>query len=263
MPLMNIIMDVTLILFSVGALIIALWCLFFMVPVKRFWERMETLGGGLKGIEGYVDEVHRDLCQKLSEMETMMRQQVSQAQETTQEAVDQAAEDGRKASRELDRLRADLQALQAELRDTATNSTRMTHNVEALSKRLGSLQDEFTSLDVKLEQSVKQRTMESFKELEATVLSALDAIQEEMVGKPLRRQGEPHSTVPFPRPTGMRTENSPRNANGNGGQKVKIEPLFDNLGGVEGPEEVAEPEEPEEETVEAVDEPEAQDGDEN
>jgi cytochrome c556 len=251
--------DVTLILFSVGALVIALWCLFFMVPVKRFWERMEALGGGLKGIEGYVDEVHKDLCQKLSEMETMMRQQVSQAQESTQEAVEQAAEDGKAARNELDRLRGDLQALQAELRDAAKNSNRMTHNVEALSKRLSALQDEFVSLDVKLERSVKQRVMDSFKDLEATVLSALDAIQEEMLGKPRRRQDGGTTTVQFPRTTPLRNEPSPRNAEGNGTSRVKIEPLFENISESDEPESgEPEPEEPVE-TAEAADDAEPED----
>jgi cytochrome c556 len=245
--------DVTLILFSVGALVIALWCLFFMVPVKRFMERIEALGGGLKGIEGHVEKVHSDLCQKLSEMETTMRQKVSQAEEKTQEAVDQAVEDGKKARSELDQLRRDLQSLQAELRKTARDSNEMTHSMETLTRRLSALQDEFASLDVKLEQSVKQRVAESFKDVEATVLSALDAIQEEMVGQPVMRTGQPSdgNTVQFPR----RTRRKP-GAKGNGegdGDRMKIEPLFDNLGNErERPQPDAEDEEPEQEPDDGV-----------
>jgi cytochrome c556 len=225
-------MDVTLILFSVSAL--------FMVPVKRFWERMETLGGGLKGIEGYVDEVHKDLCQKLSEMETSMRQQVSQAQESTQEAVEKAAEDGKKARQELDRLRAELKNLEQELRQASGSSTRVSHNVDALGKRLSTLQDEFASLDTKLEQSVKQRVMESCRDMESTVLSALDAVQEEMLGRPLQRHEGKSPRMPIrPRSTPRRNAGPPAGGRKEDKQNGKIKSLFDNLGPDEQPQEEA------------------------
>lgn len=216
--------ELVLIAFSVGALLIALWCLFFMVPVKRFWERVEALGGGLKGIEGYVDEVHKEICGKLSEMETAVRHQIGQAQEETQEAVDKAAEDGRQARRDLERLRADLQSLQAELRGAARDSTRVTHSLEALTKRLTSLQDDFNSLDVKLRESVRQLVADSFKSVEATVLSALDAIQEEMLTEPRPASGPSQGGSPFRRSQRpARTNGSNGGANGS---KVIVAPLF-------------------------------------
>ena len=55
--------------FSCLSLVIALYCLLFMVPVKRFWERIRTLGGGLKGIEAHVDGVRSKVSRRLEEVE--------------------------------------------------------------------------------------------------------------------------------------------------------------------------------------------------
>jgi hypothetical protein len=219
--------ELVLIAFSVGALLIALYCLFFMVPVKRFWEKMEALGGGLKGIEGYVDEVHTEICQKLSEMETAVRHQIGQAQEETQEAVEKASDDGKQARKELERLRADLQSLQAELRGAARDSTRVTQSVDALTKRLAGLQEDFNSLDVKLRESVRQLVAESFKSVEATVLNALDTLRDEMLGEPHRSSASPTSPASNP----FRRSQRPKPPNGgNGGpangSKVIVAPLF-------------------------------------
>ena len=86
---------------------------------------------------------------------------------------------------------------------------------------------------MKLRESVRQLVGESFKSVESTVLSALDAIQEEMLsGSP---QPAP-AAAPFPhrpRPT--------RPAAGDGRRRSEriIEPLFAGLneGGAEGKEE--------------------------
>ena len=121
--------EVILIIFSCGALIIALYCLFFMVPVKRFWERIDSLGGGVKGVEAYVDGIRDEVSRRFSEIENSVRQQMSQAQENALDAVEKVAEDSRQARRDLERMRGDLQALQAELRTAAADSGKVGRSV--------------------------------------------------------------------------------------------------------------------------------------
>jgi hypothetical protein len=82
------------------------------------------------------------------------------------------------------------------------------------------------------------------------VLSALDAVQEEMLGRPLQRESGGSNTVQF-RKSPRRGPTRRRGREGDDGPKVKIEPLFENLeqgsepapaeGADEEPDEEAEP----------------------
>jgi len=214
--------EVVLIIFSCASLITALYCLFFMVPVKRFWERIDSLGGGVKGVEAYVDGVHDEVRRKLSEMESSVRHQISQARESSNEAVARLAKDSRQARRDMERFRGDLQSLQAELRTAAADSGKLGQAVESLSNRLHQIQDDLDGLDVKLRESVRQLVAESFKSVESTVLSALDAIQEEMIALGPR----PHAT---PAPFGPHRPSRPQagtDRNGRSDPHAIIEPLF-------------------------------------
>ena len=214
--------QIVLICFSCGALVIALYCFLFMVPVKRFWERIDSLGGGMKGIEAYVDGVHDDMRHKLSMISESVQERLTRAEESSQAAVERVATETQAARRDFERLRRDLQSLQADLRAAAADGGRMARNIESLNQRIEELRGDFDALDANLQKAVRECVTESFSTVESTVLSALDAIQEEMLG---REPGEPAS--------GRRLTPHQRTTPGGGafgarasGPPNKIEPLF-------------------------------------
>lgn len=225
---------VVLIVFCCASLIISLYCLFFMVPVKRFWERIRSLGGGMEGIEAHVHGVRDEIGRRLSELESSTQQQVAQSRESAQSSLDRLARESRETQRGLEKLRKDLQALQAELRQTAADSMKVAQGVESLTEQLHQLRGDFDALDVELRESVRQLVAGSFNSVESTVLSALEAIQGEIVygasksserPKPFRPdQGRPRPTPPFGRSPGRR---SPDNI-------ITVQPLFEDLREDEG-----------------------------
>ncbi len=170
-----------LIVVSFGSLIVALYCLFFMVPVKRFWERIHSLGGGMKGIESHVDGVRDEVGGRLARLEEGMQHQISESREAAEGALDKFARDNRGLHRELEGLRKDLQSLQAELRDSSADIMKVARSTDSLTRRLEQLRSDFDTLDPELRSSMRQLVADSFSTVESTVLSALEAVQEEML----------------------------------------------------------------------------------
>jgi hypothetical protein len=219
---------VVLILVSFGALIIALYCLFFMVPVKRFWERIRSLGGGMKGIEAHVDGVRNEIRGRLDAVEKAAEQCVAQAGQASEAVTSRLAREQREVKREMERFRADLQSLQAELRQTANDTMKAQQSCEALAKRVERLLGDFDALDVELRESVRQLVAESISTVESTVLSALEAMQEEIVyvanGVPEPRENGPNRSHTTSRPSGWTP--APRRTHDN---IITMEPLFARL----------------------------------
>ena len=163
-------MAVVLIFVAFGSLIIALYCLFFMVPVKRFWERINSLGGGMKGIEAHLSGVRDEFARRLNELESSTGQQIEEGRQAAQATLDRLGRDCRGVQREMEVLRKELESLQA-----VAQSTR------SLTRELQQLRGDFDGLDVELRESVRQLVADSFASVESTVLSALDAVQEEIL----------------------------------------------------------------------------------
>jgi ABC-type transporter Mla subunit MlaD len=220
---------VVLTLFCCAALIIALYCLFFMVREKRFLERIRSLGGGLKGIESHVNLVRDEISRKLTELESSTQQQVVQTRQTVQDALDRLTRESGDARGELERIRKDLQALRAQLRDTAAESVKVAQGVASVAKQLEQLRSDFDVLDVELRESVRQQVASSFTAVESTVLSALEAIQGEIVygasrppdpGKPFR--GDQEQPRPGPALSRGAARRPPPNI-------ITVQPLFADL----------------------------------
>lgn len=222
--------EIVLIIFSCLALIIALRCLFFMVPLKRFMLHIRSLGGGMQGIEAHVKEVLEEVRGELAQLEAAARQQTGETREAVQGSIDRVARDNRETQRELEKMRKDLQSLQAELRGTASDARKVAQSIEGLTKELQQLRGDFDGLDPELRASVRRLVADSFNTVESTVLSALEAVQEEMlygVSKP------PESTKPFgPRQEPPRPSRSGREPPGTGpGRRTReniitMTPLF-------------------------------------
>ncbi|MHC4592258.1 MAG: hypothetical protein ACYS8L_06135 [Planctomycetota bacterium] len=242
--------QVVLIIVGFGALIIALYCLFFMVPVKRFWERINSLGGGIEGVESHVAGVHDEIAGRLAALEEATREQIAENREAAQSRLERLAKDSRESQRELDRLRKDVQALQAGLRQAGSDDMKVGRSLESLAKQLQQLRGDFDALDVELRESVRQLVSDSFNTVESTVLSALDAVQEEILygaSEPSSRSTkalQPRQKPDRRPPSGFGgAERSP------GDKIIPIEPLF---AGLHPNEEVAEPEKEESSGEESV-----------
>jgi outer membrane murein-binding lipoprotein Lpp len=250
--------DIVLIVVSIAAFMMALYCVLFMVPVKRFVERINSLGGGMKGIEEHVAGIRDDVQARLAELEQAARQQLAEARQAAAGGLDKLARENRELQRELEKLRKDLQALQAELRATGSDTMRAAQSCDGLSKQIEQLRNDFDALDVELRESVRQLVADSYNTVESTILSALDAVQEEILYGTSGLSGPARALPPRPEPS--------RPAGGSGSERrgrdniIPVGPLFSGLADREvKPEQTPRDEEPgnqePDETPEGDDEP--------
>lgn len=220
--------DTFLLLLCLGAFGMSLWCLLFMAPLtrlKRFMATIDSLGGGMKGIEAHVDGVRDEIKTRLAELEEKARRQVEEARQAATAGLDKLARENRELQREMERLRKDVQSLQAELRATGADTMKVGQSCKALTKQLQQLRSDFDALDVELRESVRQLVADSFSTVESTVLSALDAVQEEIL------YGVSASTPPSkPLPTCPEPSRPVFGGERRGRDNIiPVEPLFANL----------------------------------
>lgn len=170
-----------MVVFAAGSLIVSLYCLFFMVPMKRFWERIHSLGGGIKGIEKHVSGVREEIHKRLKELEGESRRERHEIAEQSRQEAEELKKANREARRKVEKLQGELQSLQSELRQAVEENKRLSHLVEVVSNRLQQVRGDVEGLGVELRESVRQQVADSFTTVESTILSALEAIQEEML----------------------------------------------------------------------------------
>jgi hypothetical protein len=210
------------------------WCLLFMAPLEKFRKHVNSLGGGMKGIEEHLAEVSDEIHARLSSLEESSLQRIGETRETVEASLGKLAEDGREFRSDLTALTQEVEALRGELGEAAADGTKTAHSLEALTRQLGRLRDDFDSLDVELRESVRQLVGESFSTVESTVLSALDAVQEEIVygiSEPSERPSrfQPRPTVS--RPPASRGRPSSRSRD-----NIIVAPLFAGVAGNGGEE---------------------------
>jgi len=184
---------VVLIITSLTALGLALYCRIFMAPLERFRERVNALGGGLKGIESHFTGVAGELQERVEALEENTSGQITETRASHQKAV-------KEQSRELREVRRELQALQKSLNGTAADASKAAQAAESLARQLAQIRNDFGALDVELRESVRQLVTDSLATVESTVLAALEAIQEEIL------HGVP---APAAQPTPFGTRRSP------------------------------------------------------
>lgn len=197
--------------FSAIALIVALYCLFFMVPVKRFYQRIRSLGGGLKGTETLINGVRDSVTKRLDEIEGNAREQLDARCEELRKSLDGLTEQTSALQRQTESLRKDAGQAGGERR-------KLSKQVQSVNGRLQQLRSEVDALEVELRQTVRQEVADSFSTVESTVLAALEAVQEEI----LYGTSTPSSPPPK-RTTPPRTEGHTRTSRGN---IITVEPLF-------------------------------------
>lgn len=211
-----------LLIFSVAAVLLSSYCLIFMVREKSFWDRIHSLGGGLRGIETHVDGVKEELGGRLDALEKQTAERAEAARQEAQAAIEKLAKSDRESARELERLRREVQSLQVELREAIAGNGRLTQSVESLTSRLQQVRGDIDGLGVELRESVRQQVADSFTSVESTILSALDAVQEEM----LYGVSQPADTsTPFPARRPASKPISP-GADGDRQNIISMGPLF-------------------------------------
>ncbi len=211
-------------IFSCASLVIALYCLFFMVPVKRFWERIRTLGGGLKGIEAHVDGMRENVSRRLDELEGKLKADFEERRRENKKTLERLARRSRSNQGDLESLRKDIQELQAELRETAAGAGKVARKVNSLATRLEQIRGDLDAQEAELQRAVQQQVTETFASVESTVLAALESVQEEIL------YGVSGAPPQSPRPSPC---HKPDAAPGPRDNIIKVEPLFGNIGGEE------------------------------
>jgi len=214
----------------IASLIVSLYCLFFMVPVKRFYERMRSLGGGIKGVESHMKGVMEKLQQRIEESEqkaqeaiqkqnNSLERRLNQESRSLHQEVEKLRNRTAQLQDEMARLRQKLGAQQDRLDNQASQNQELVRAMKSLGSRLRRLQDDFEGIDGELKESTRQFVSDSYQQLEAVVLAALDSIQDQM----LRGAGEGNS--PFRRGSGgrgPRGQREPRTGDAEGGGSRKI-----------------------------------------
>ena len=163
------------------AIILAVRCTLFSVPLKRFLERIDTIGGGIKGVETYVDSIDEDLRRKLTAADKTAAAQIEQARQENQQSVDQAVAQITHAREELDAVRNEMKALESNLSQAQGGSDKVGRDIEAMNKRLRQMSRDFDSQEARLRDAARKQIAEAGKTIESTVLSALDALHDEML----------------------------------------------------------------------------------
>ena len=222
---------VVLILLCFGSLIIALYCLFFMVPLKSFVRRINSLGGGVRGIRAHVNGVRSETEKRISVMEEVLRNELGKLRADLQGALDAAADSASRAHSGLQGLERTVQHFQAQLREHSSDGRKLSEGLAHMRKELSDLRNDLDVVEVELRGSVSQLASDSYKQLEATVLGALEVLQDEMLraADKLRGSGErPASWKPSPSARIGTTsgKDSRRRASG---KIIPAEPLFAEL----------------------------------
>ncbi|MFP4027416.1 MAG: hypothetical protein ACLFWL_06460 [Candidatus Brocadiia bacterium] len=172
---------ILLIVLCFGSLIIALYCLFFMVPLKSFARRINSLGGGMRGIRKHLEGINQEIDGRIEQMRDDFEQRLREQREEWDESLTLLSKTAKNAEAGLKKLDATTQSLQAEIRESSSDARKVARNLDDLKKQLLELQDDFQVLEDELEGSVRQMVTDSFHQLESTILSALESVQDEML----------------------------------------------------------------------------------
>ena len=188
-------LGVLLIVLCFGSLLIALYCLLFTVPLNSFVQRVNSLGGGMRGIRAHVDDMLSQTDRRIAEMQRLMHEGMEEGLRESRAELEQHA-------RSVAELRADLNALHEQLAD---------------------LRNDSEVLEGELAGRVRTLVSESYRALAGTVLGAHEAVRDEML-RGAKKLRHPHDPRP---PTGRWGERGQSDAHRQSERKIiSALPLF-------------------------------------
>ena len=172
---------VLLILLCFGSLVIALYCLLFMVPLKSFVQRINSLGGGMQGMRAHVDGVRSETDERIAAVEGLVHENVNALRAEMEGAVGSATEAARQVRMAVQRLDRAVQHLQGEAANYCSASREAAVDLDGLRRQLGELQHDFEVLQGELSGSIRRMVSESYGTLEGTFVGALEAVSSQML----------------------------------------------------------------------------------
>lgn len=211
-----------------ASLVVGLYCLLFMVPLKSFMEQVNSLGGGMRGVRAHVDGVRQEVESRIDSLEESLREELRRQRQDLRSSISSTADTARAAREKLRAIDGSLHDMQAKLRENGSDVSSLAREMEVLRNRHAGLSSDFEVLESELEGAVQRSVNNSYQRLESTVLGALEALQDEMLrapyeGRPVKdRAGNGRSGAgrPYRRP-------SSKKSGGNGATKIiAAEPLF-------------------------------------
>jgi len=219
---------VVLILLCFVSLLISLYCLLFMVPLKSFVARINLLGGGMKGIETHVDGIRSETERRMAALEKQIRDGMDQLRAEVQAATNATGDKAAHLQESIQKLERAAHNLQAEVRATASDTRKMEAALATFRAGMEEVQNDFSALEGELRSTVNQQVNVSYQKLESTVLSALQAVRDDMLrGASRLRTWQAPSPPPPPPITPKLTSNGWKDARRKPGSKIiSAEPLF-------------------------------------
>lgn len=254
---------VFLIVLCFASLVIALYCLFFMVPLRSFMKHVNSLGGGMEGIRSHVEGVRDQVEARIDSLEESLRENLTQQaqnlhqhEETLQKqeetlaqhekslacqrqklsrqkqelssSVSSAAETARAAREKLQGIEGVLRNIQEKLRDKNSDVSSLAKEMETLRSRHAGLSNDFEVLESGLEGEVQRSVKNAYRRLESTVLGALEELQDEMLRSTHDIRGRKDGPGRgHPGPGRHFHTGSAKKSGGNGSNKIiSAEPLF-------------------------------------
>jgi len=152
-----------------GSLILSLYCALFMVPVKRFLARIQSLGGGMNGLENHINGLKNETDRRVASVEN---------------SICTVTED-------LNILQDEIRRLMTSVANEATEADELHGRIDAVTRGLEEFQTELRALRTEMRQSVSHQVSDSYHCMEGRMLSALEALRDEM----LRQVRRPHLSV--------------------------------------------------------------------
>jgi len=222
---------VVLIVLCFGSLIIALYCLLFMVPLKSFVSRINSLGGGMKGMRAHLDGVRNETESRIGAIDQFVRGEFDRVRAELRQGLDAAAAGAQQARVQVQRLDGAVQRLQADLRECASDGRKLSEGAGALQKELAEVRSDLGVVEVELRGAVNQLVSDSYQQVEGTVLGALEAMQDEMLrgAARLHRPGYMAASWKPAPPGGVRRPSGRDSGRRTGSKIISAKPLFGDL----------------------------------
>ncbi len=181
-----------LILLSFGSLGIALYCLLFMVPLKKFVKHIESLGGGMEGLKKHLSGIETYFGKELERIESRLGESIDSAKIENEQQLEILGQQAEKTADTLKRFENARDALEKSVENLHADfeSNKKTH--ESFQNQLRELQRDMSVLAEETEGKLQREVRESFYELEATVLATLEVLRDEML--PYKHEDDFHNT---------------------------------------------------------------------
>lgn len=170
-----------LILLSFGSLGIALYCLLFMVPLKKFVQRIESLGGGMDGIKRHLDGVEAYFEKELQQIRSSGAGAIDEVRTENKQRLVDVEKKMHDVADAVARLRSGREELEKSIHTANKGLAESKAGWEEIEARLRELQHDISVMAEETEGKLQRQVKESFYELEATVLATLEVLRDELL----------------------------------------------------------------------------------